>query len=304
MRFRAEIAEDICEMKKSKRFFTILILLFVLAFAALVIGALFNFFGEQPENEQEETAPELTETEEPPPIETDDIDDEELVVLSRFTDYMEQNEDLVGWIRVPNTAINFPVVYCSDNAFYLNHDFLKRPAGAGTPFLDMDAGILENNQSLSIYAHYSTTFTALHEYKKLEYYKEYPLFEFSTLYEDGFYKIFSVFYMAGNSSDKLFYYYPVSHFSSDAAFMKHVDELRARSIFTTAVDVNPEDQLLLMTCCTYETNNLRLIVAGRKIRPGESIIVDTEAAHVNPEPLYPQKWYDAKGGNPPDLTDS
>jgi len=229
------------------------------------------------------------------------------VIMSRFVEYYEKNEDMIGWIRVPNTAINYPVVYCSDNAYYLSHDFLKEPSKAGVPFLDMGADILKKNQSLSLYGHYLTSgkmFTSLHKYKSLAYYQEFPLFEFSTIYEDGFYKIFSVFYMAGNRTDKLFYYYPVSNFGSDEAFMKHVDEIRTRSIFNTTVDVIPGDRLLLMTCCTYETNNLRLIVAGRKIRPGESIIVDTENATLNPTPLYPQKWYDAKGGAPPLAADS
>lgn len=225
-------------------------------------------------------------------------------IMDRFLDLYAQNDDLVGWIRVPNTPIDYPVVYCSDNAFYLKHDFYKKQSVAGNPFLDMGADLIENNQSLSIFAHYmknGTMFTALHNYKDLDYYKTYPIFRFDSLYEDGVYKIFSVFYMAGNSSDKLFYYYPVSHFSSDDAFMQHVKQLRARSIFDTTVDVAPGDQLVLLTCCTYEVKNLRLIVAGRKVRADESFIVDTEHATLNPNPLYPQKWYDAKGGSPPEL---
>jgi SrtB family sortase len=228
--------------------------------------------------------------------------DEPAVIRERFLELYEQNNDLIGWIRVPNTVIDYPVVYGADNSFYLRHDFHKRRTDAGTIFLDMSAGMLENNQSLSLYGHYmrdGTKFSALHNYKELEYYKEYPLFEFSTLYEDGFYKIFSVFYMAGNQTDGFFYYYPLAGYSTDEDFMEHVNQLRIRSIFTTAVDVAPGDQLVLMTVCTYETDNLRLVVAGRKMRRGESLAVNTEDAEHNPQPLYPQKWYDAKGGTPP-----
>jgi SrtB family sortase len=227
-----------------------------------------------------------------------------LVIRERFEALYEQNNDLVGWIRVPNTVIDYPVVYGADNSFYLRHDFNKRRTDAGTIFLDMSAGILENNQSLSLYGHYmrnGTMFSALHNYKELEYYKEYPLFEFSTLYEDGFYKIFSVFYMAGNRTDELFYYYPFSTYNTEEAFMDHVNQLLVRSIFTTTVDVALGDQLVLMTVCTYETDNLRLIVAGRKMRQGESFVVNTKDASLNPGPLYPQKWYDTLGGKPPPL---
>ena len=258
--------------------------------------------------QQSDALLELPASEEPVHIEEENVEDTPSipVIMERFVDLYEQNNDLVGWIRVPNTVIDYPVVHCSDNEFYLKHDFEKRPSADGIPFLDMGAGILEKNQSLSIYGHYlknGQMFTALHNYKDLEYYKNYPLFEFHNIYENGFYKIFSVFYMAGNRTDGLFYYYPVSNFNSDAAFMQHVNELLVRSIFITNVDVIPGDQLVLMTCCTYETDNLRLIVAGRKIRPGESFAVNTVNAQLNPEPLFPRKWYDTKGGTPPQLSE-
>jgi len=227
----------------------------------------------------------------------------ELVMMERFADLYEQNNDLVGWIRVPNTKIDYPVVYCADNAYYLNYDFNKKPSKSGVPFLDKDADLLVKNQSLSIYGHYinGVMFTDLHKYKKLDFYQNSPLFEFDSLYEEGTYKIFSVFYMAGNRSDGFFYYYPFSHFKDNDAFMKHVRQLTVRSIFTIPVDVRPDDQLVLLTCCTYETNNLRLVVAGRKVRPGEEPSVNTDLAQINPTPLYPQKWYDAKGGKPPEF---
>ncbi|MCL1810026.1 MAG: class B sortase [Clostridiales bacterium] len=228
------------------------------------------------------------------------------VMLERFSELYEQNEDLVGWIRVPNTVIDYPIVYCSDNAYYLKHNFSKKQSAGGAPFLDSSADMLEKNQNLSLYAHYmknGSMFTALHNYKDFEYYKAYPLFEFDSLYEESLYKIFSVFYMAGNHTDEYFYYYPTAHFTSDDAFMEHVNQLLTRSIFVTGIDVAAGDQLVLMTVCTYETDNLRLVVAGRKIRPGESIVVDTEKASINQEPLYPKKWYRKFGGEPVDFVE-
>ena len=224
------------------------------------------------------------------------------VVMDRFLELYEQNNDLVGWVQVPGTNIDYPVVYCSDNAFYLKHNFDREYSPSGIPFLDKDANLLTSNQSLSLYGHHrrnGTMFSALHKYKKLSHYQQYPTFVFDSLYEEGTYKIFSVFYMAGNQSDKQFYYYPVSNFPDEAAFMAHVAQLQKRSIFQTDIDVAPGDQLVLLTCCTYEVDNLRLIVAGRKVRPGEDATVSTENVTLNPAPLYPQKWYDTLGGKPP-----
>jgi len=282
-----------------KRFVTILIV--VLLIITGMVCILF-YFGEQvpvddsplietPDDEQPIVLPD-------PPEDTG-----ELVMIPKYEEYYEQNEDLIGWIRVPNTVINYPVVACSDNSFYLQHNFLKQPSKDGVPFLSMGSDM--NDQSLSIFAHYLTSgkmFTSLHRYKKLDYYRKYPSFVFDTLYEEGIYKIFSVFYMAGNSSDKLFYYYPASKFENEESFMRHVKQIKVRSIFHTTVDVGPDDRLVLLTCCSYEVDNLRLIVAGRKVRPGELLSIDTENAELNPNPLYPQKWYDSKGGVPPDVS--
>jgi sortase B len=141
-------------------------------------------------------------------------------------------------------------------------------------------------------------FSDLHEFKKLDFYKENPVFTFDTLYEEAQYKIFSVFYMAGNQSDEYFYYYLTADFPDDEAFLDHARQLKARSIFKTTVEVDPEDQIVILTCCTYETDNLRLGVAARKVRDSESTEVDVDAAALAESPIYPRKWYDQRGGKP------
>jgi len=224
------------------------------------------------------------------------------VMRSRFYDLYEQNDHIIGWIRVPGTNINYPVVQGDDNLFYLHHDLDRRRSAAGTIFLYASADVLENNRNLSLFGHYmrnGTKFSALHNYLDIEHYRRFPIFAFDNLYEDGLYKIFSVFYMAGSSADALFYYYITADFPTDEDFAAHINQLLVRSIFITTVDVDIDDRIVILTVCTYETYDLRLAVAGRRIRPGESLLVNTEDAILNPEPLFPQRWYNAFGGEPP-----
>ena len=225
------------------------------------------------------------------------------VMLEKYDSLYEQNNDFIGWIRVPGTVIDYPVVHDMTNSYYLEHDFDGNKSATGTIFLGKEAGLLENNRSLSLFGHSmknGSMFTALKNYKDLDYYKQWPYFEFDSLYEDGQYLIFSVFYMAGNAKDKLFYYYLTSEFENDDAFMAHVGQIKTRSIFSLPVEVAPDDRLVLMTVCTYETDDLRLVVAGRRLREGETVELDTSTAELNPAPLYPQKWYSAFGGTPPE----
>ena len=84
--------------------------------------------------------------------------------------------------------------------------------------------------------------------------------------------------------------------------MQMVEQMQVRSIINTPVDVQPGDELLTLSTCTYEFDDARLVLVARKVRDGESASVDVGSATLNPKPLYPQIWYDKKGGTPPDVT--
>lgn len=252
----------------------------------------------------------------PPPIEDpvieEPVQEEEVppeeepepVMLDKFFEYVSLNDEIIGWLNMPGTEINYPVVYSGDNEFYLTHDYLKNPDKNGAIFMTPEGNILTANQSISLFGHdrkNGKMLAPMQQYKELYFYKLWPTFQFDTLYEEGTYKIFSVFFMAGDSKDSLFYYYPVSSFSSDERYQHHLDQLTSRSIYDLPVDVTVDDRIVIVSCCTYETDDLRIGVAGRLLREGETAEVDVYAAKAAENPLYPQKWYDKFGGTPPDI---
>ena len=225
-------------------------------------------------------------------------------IQKRFRTLFEQNPDFVGWLTVPGTPIDLPVVYCEDNEFYLSHDFERNPSQMGTLFADMSYDPLENNGSLTIFGHFlagDAMFGSLHRYKELDYVRENPTFIFDGLYGDGEYIIFSVFYMAGNDDDEQFYYYPRSELYNEVGVKYHIRQLVTRTIIDTGVDIAVDDDIVILTCCTYETADLRFSIAGRRLRPGEDPTELIRLADWNPDPLYPQKWYDLRGGEPKQL---
>ena len=90
-----------------------------------------------------------------------------------------------------------------------------------------------------------------------------------------------------------------SNFSSDEKFMNYVNELKLRSIINTDVNVNADDKLITLITCSHDFDDARLVVVGRMVREGEDASVNVSNSALNPEPKYPQAWYDKKGKENP-----
>ena len=57
--------------------------------------------------------------------------------VETFEDLQKKNSDVVGWLTVYGSTIDYPVLYSDqDNNYYLNHNALKEPESSGSIFLD------------------------------------------------------------------------------------------------------------------------------------------------------------------------
>lgn len=210
------------------------------------------------------------------------------------------NQDLVGWLHIPNTNLDVQVVQGEDNDYYLRRDFYGKSSRYGCPYMDYknDPKYLDDNTI--IYGHHMTDgliFSNLDKYKTLEGYKESPIIVYNTLYETYYYKVFAAFYINATPADdnNYFFNFMITDFSTDERFSKFVAELEKRSVLDTDVTVQPDDKLLTLVTCTYEFNDARFVVVGRMVRENEENTVDTSNATLNTNPKFPQAWYDAKG---------
>lgn len=53
-----------------------------------------------------------------------------------FAELRKINEDIVAWIQIPGSDVDYPVVHGEDNEYYLHHTFQKEANKAGSIFLD------------------------------------------------------------------------------------------------------------------------------------------------------------------------
>lgn len=214
------------------------------------------------------------------------------------------NQDLVGWVKVPKTMINIQVVQTEHHGDYIQKDFYGASSRYGTPYMDYRNDPKYLNQNTTIYGHHMSdglVFADLKKYKSIDGFKESPVIYFDTLYKSYAFKVYAV--IISNSTEEqdngYIFNYTVPNFRSGEHFMTYIDALNERTLYKTGVDIQPDDKLLTLSTCTYEFPDARLAVIGRMVREGESEDVDTSLAEVNPNPRYPQGYYDKKGQTNP-----
>ncbi len=228
-----------------------------------------------------------------------------------FDPLLKVNKDTKAWIKINNTSIDNPVVQTSDNDYYLNYNFNSSQSRYGTLFFDYRDVISEsgNSKNLVIYGHNmkdGSMFAGLLNYKNLNFYKQNPTFELTTLYEKSEYQVFSVFLINSKAHHDNGYIYNFlrNSFTSDDEFINWIDESKKRSLINTAIDISSDDEILTLVTCAYDFDDARLVVMARKTRDNETAMVNTAAAAYNPSPMYPQIWYDNKGIKNPYAEDS
>lgn len=205
-------------------------------------------------------------------------------INSEYASLYAENNDFIGWLSVPGTNINYPVMQTENNDDYLHTNFQKEYAFEGTLFADYRGKIGPNEMphNTVIYGHnmlYKFQFSSLTNYlRDIDFVRLAPVVDFNTLYQNNKYKIISVFLTNIVEEDgEVFDYTGATYFNNQSEFFDFVLECEDRSYYETGVDVEYGDEFLTMSTCNEDTYmDLRLVVVARKVRPNENPEVDTE----------------------------
>ena len=113
-------------------------------------------------------------------------------VLDEYKNLYNSNKRLIGWLKIDDTNIDYPVMQTTNNEYFLNHNFNQQSDRNGALFLDKDCDVLEPSTNLIIYGHHMKSgnmFGTLDKYSSEEFYKEHPVIQFDSIYEKGTYEI-------------------------------------------------------------------------------------------------------------------
>ncbi len=226
---------------------------------------------------------------------------EEDNTFTAFNPLQEKNEDVRGWISISGTKVNNPIYQTTDNEYYLTHNMYKEKSRYGALFFDYRCKTgVATSQNLIVYGHEmrdGSMFGTLKSFKSLSFYKVNPTISLTLLEKQTQFKIFAVMVINADPTDDNGYMfnYITPSFKSQTAFLEWVAEAKERSIINTNVDVAADDQVLTLVTCINEFDNARFVIMGRMVREGEDSSVDVSSATLNPNPRYPQAWYDKRG---------
>lgn len=199
-------------------------------------------------------------------------------MLVKFGKLYSTNQDISGWLSVPECDINYPVVTTVNKSasYYNTHLFEGSVSEYGTPYMNQTTDAESFYRNLVIYGKSfedGQMFSKLRNYLNLEVYRKAPVISFDTVYLESKWKVIAVFETAQENTAA----YCQSVFFDDDAFALYLEKIRNASVIETGIEVTAQDELLTLTS---QQNGKSIVVVGRKVRDGESPLVDVTESHV------------------------
>ena len=183
--------------------------------------------------------------------------------------YLE-NSDMVGWIQIEGTSIDYPVMQTpADPNYYLKHDFEKRYTDYGCPFMQADCDAIASSDNLIIYGHNmkdGSMFADLAKYGSKDFWQAHKTVWFDTALGSSAYEIFAVIHTTVQAdADDVSLFYRFVDAASPEEFADYVSACQARALYDTGISAQYGDKLLTLSTCDNITDNGRWLVIGKRI---------------------------------------
>ena len=200
---------------------------------------------------------------------TKEEEKKELVILEKYKKLFSQNKSLIGWIKIDDTNIDYPVMQTVNNEYYLDHNYNQQYDKNGSIFLDKDCDITNPGTNMIIYGHHMKSgkmFGNLKLYSNKDYYDKHPIIQFDTIYEEGRYQIMYVFRSRIYNEDEIvFKYYQFFDVATPEEFDSNMSEMAKLSLYDTGVTATYGDKLITLSTCDNSEQDGRFVVVAKKI---------------------------------------
>jgi len=179
-----------------------------------------------------------------------------------FDELIKKNPDTVGWIKINNTKVNYPVVQANDNDYYLKHSFNKTKNSGGWIYADYRVNFTNFGKNTIIYGHNLTNrtmFGSLVETQKPYWYQnpDNKYIKFSTPTSNTVWAIFSIYTIEPVTD------YLRTNFQNHS-YKDYIDTMKSRSIYDFGIDVTEEDKILTLSTCN-DSGTKRIVVQAKMV---------------------------------------
>lgn len=250
----------------------ILLALMLIIIAAFIAGMIFLIvrlvdyvMPVEPENETENSEP-VTETS----LETTALFAPTYPYANTGTMDETKNTDMIGWLHIPNTKIDYPVMQSyEDPDFYLSRDFYKTASPYGCPYLQSNCNPLLPSDNLIVYAHDmddGTMFAPLRQYKDFDFYKKHKTVTLEIDNKVRSYSVLAFIVLPYTTDDKAsFKFYEFVDAYDPKSFNDFVSECKSLSLYDTGVNAKYGDKLLTLATAEYNSDKERLLLIAKQI---------------------------------------
>lgn len=189
-------------------------------------------------------------------------------ILPQYRELYEENPDLAGWLTVPGTNIDYPVMQTPEEPqYYLHRAFDRSDSFSGTPFIGAYGNA--DTDCLIIYGHNmknDTMFGTLDYYKAKSFYLENPMILYDTKYEERTYAVVGAFLTkVPTDGGNFFRFASYSGDLTEKLYKELIENITSRLLYETGVSLEYGDQILMLSTCSYHTGNGRFVVVTKRI---------------------------------------
>lgn len=186
-------------------------------------------------------------------------------ILPEYASLYELNPDMVGWMTIEGTPINYPVMQTPDRVdYYLKRNFNKEQSAHGCLYVRESCDVFAPSDNVTIYGHHmkdGSMFTSLKKFRSQSFWEEYSTINFDTLYEHHTYTIFAVFTTTASIGEG-FPYHQFEDAEDQAEFDNFVATCKKLSLIDTGITPEYGDKIICLSTCEYSQTNGRLVVAA------------------------------------------
>lgn len=188
--------------------------------------------------------------------------------FNKYDELYKINDDMIGWIKIEGTNIDYPVMYSKESEeYYLNHSFYKEWSLSGTPFTSKNYD--EDNNNILIYAHNvdnKTLFGQLLKYRDKNFWSDNQYIYFDTLTKENKYQIISVFESKiFYENENIFKYYKMDYNMNEEEFNNYINNIKKLSLYDIDIEAVYGDKIITLSTCINEVKDRRFVVVAKLI---------------------------------------